>query len=79
MDYGLTADDKGQLIALLDKIQANHCENYDGRCFVWNCTSKLDNKACPIEYEVYSKTNYEGCDSCFYCPVSIIRNVLEEE
>ena len=26
MDYGLTTDEKKQLIALLDKIEANHCK-----------------------------------------------------
>jgi len=76
---GLTTAEEEQLISLLNKIQTNHCKNYDGRCFVWNCTSKLDNKACPIEYETCQETDGQGCSGCFYCPVSIIRDVLEEK
>ena len=26
MDYGLTTDERKQLLALLDKIEANHCK-----------------------------------------------------
>lgn len=79
MDFGLTVSEKEQLIVLLDKIQANHCGNYDGRCFVWNCTSKLDNKVCPIEYETRQETDGQECSGCFYCPVFLIRNVLDGE
>lgn len=79
MDYLLTADEKEQLISLLDKIQVNHCENYQCGGLGWNCVRKSDNEVCPIEYKVYLETDYEDCIGCFYCPVSIIRDVLEEE
>lgn len=75
MDYGLTTDEKKQLIALLDKIEANHCKNYHGSRFGWNCANKSD--ICPIEYEVYLETEYQECAGCFYCPLFIIRSVLE--
>ena len=81
MNFGLTLSEEEQLISLLDKIQTNHCKNYDTHCSYWHCTSKLDNKACPIEYEICLdlETNGQGWSGCFYCPVFIIRNVLEEK
>lgn len=79
MNYGLTVDEKEQLIALLDKIKTNHCKNYHGSCFGWSCANKSDNEVCPIEYEVYSETELEECGGFFYCPLFVIRNILEEE
>lgn len=76
---GLTTDEKEQLISLLDKIKANHCKNYDDRRFDLNCTSKLDNKVCTIEYETRQETDGQECSGCFYCPVFIIRDVLDGE
>lgn len=79
MNYGLTVDEKKQLLTLLDKIQENHCKNYHGGRFGWNCANKSDNEVCPIEYEVYLETEYQECAGCFYCPLFIIRDILEEE
>lgn len=76
MNYGLTVDEKEQLIALLDKIKTNHCKNYHGSCFGWSCASKFDNQVCPFEYEDYLEGEHSECD--FYCPIFLIRNVLEE-
>ena len=77
MNFGLTVDEKKQLLALLNKIQVNHCKNYNSNDFGWNCTNKSDNKVCPIEYEVYLETECQECGGCFHCPLFIIRNVLE--
>ena len=74
MNLGLTADEKKQLLALLDKIKENHCKNYHSNLFGWNCSREPDNEACPFEYEAYS----EDMDD-FYCPVFLICNVLEDE
>lgn len=79
MNYGLTVDEKKQLLTLLDKIQENHCKNYHGGRFGWNCANKSDNEVCSIEYEVYLETEYQECAGCFYCPLFIIRDILEEE
>ena len=78
MNYGLTVGEKKQLLALLDKIQANHCKNYHSNNFDWNCVRESDNKVCPIEYE--ADAEYLDCNSknCFYCPVFLIRNVMED-
>lgn len=78
MDYGLTVDEKKQLLALLDKIQTNHCKNYGSNNSGWNCVRESDNKVCPIEYE--ADAEYLECDfeNCFYCPVFLIRNVMND-
>lgn len=76
---GLTTDEKEQLISLLDKIEENHCKNYDTRCFGWDCSNKSDETVCPIEYRTYLETNYQAYSIGFYCPLFIIRDVLEEE
>lgn len=75
MDYGLTTNEEKQLIALFDKIQLNHCKNYDDNRFGWSCVNKFDNQVCPFEYEDYLEGEHPECD--FYCPVYLIRNVLE--
>lgn len=79
VDYGLTAGEKKQLLTLLDKINSNHCKNYHGSCFGWSCANKSDNEVCPIEYEVYLETELQECGGFFYCPLFIIRDILEEE
>ena len=79
MDFGLTLSEKEQLISLLDKIQVNHCENYQCDGLGWNCVRKSDNEVCPIEYETCQETDGQECNGCFHCPVSIIRDVLEEK
>lgn len=79
VDYGLTAGEKKQLLTLLDKINSNHCKNYHGSCFGWSCANKSDNEVCPIEYEVYLETELQERGGFFYCPLFIIRDILEEE
>lgn len=79
MDYGLTTDEKKQLLTLLDKIKTNHCKNYHGSRFGWDCSNKSDETVCPIEYRTYLETNYQAYSIGFYCPLFIIRDVLEEE
>lgn len=76
INYGLTTDEKALLLALLGKIQLNHCKNYDDSRFGWSCASKFDNQVCPFEYEDYLEGEHSECD--FYCPIFLIRNVLKE-
>lgn len=77
MDFGLTVSEKKQLLSLLDKIQTNHCKNYQRSRFGRNCSRKTDNEVCHIEDEVYSETEFQDCDGCFYCPVFLIHNVMD--
>lgn len=79
VDYGLTAGEKKQLIALLDEIETNHCKNYDPHRFGWDCANKFNDKVCPIEYGTYLETNYQAYGLGFYCPLFIVRDILEEE
>lgn len=74
MDFGLTVNEKKQLLALLDKIQANHCKNFDSNDSDWNCIRKSDHKICPLEYMAE-----DDLEICFYCPVFLIHNVMEDE
>lgn len=78
MNYGLTVDEKKQLLALLDKIQANHCKNYGSNDFGWNCARKSDNEICPLEYEANIEYLEDDFEYCFYCPVFLIRNVMSD-
>ena len=79
MNYGLTADEKKQLLTLLDKIQENHCKNYGNNDFGWNCARKSDDEICPLEYEASAEYLEDDFEYCFYCPVFLIRNVMDGE